>query len=175
MPCGDAPFLVGDNTEPSWLANVQSTVTLFNDLRLSASLDGRGGHSLSWDFIGGRHFSYRSSQLYWLQDDPIQAAYLTVSRNALSVAKAGFVKLREVALSYDLPEALAQQVGATRATVRVGARNLVELWKAQEFIEREKVLDSEISAMRTLVDTHGQLDNGWPALSRWSVEMSMTF
>ena len=175
VPCGDAPFLVGDNTEPSWLANVQSTVTLFNDLRLSASLDGRGGHSLSWDFIGGRHYSYRSSQLYWLQDDPIQAAYLTVSRNALSVAKAGFVKLREVALSYDLPEALAQQVGATRATVRVGARNLVELWKAQEFIEREKVLDSEISAMRTLVDTHGQLDNGWPALSRWSFEMSMTF
>jgi hypothetical protein len=47
--------------------------------------------------------------------------------------KAGFAKLRDVSLSYMLPQPWASRLGgASRGSVVLGARNLFTLWTAQK-------------------------------------------
>ena len=70
---------------------------------------------MSSDYLGARHQSFVSSELFYLQDNAIGMGYLNLSRSGLTYHKAGFVKLREVSLGYNVPDALAERLGASSA------------------------------------------------------------
>ena len=132
VPCADAPRVVWGQSDPAWLVNLSQTLTFFENWRASVNIDAMGGHWMAHDYAAARYTSHPSAQLVHLQDDPIGMGYISVTRNGFAYAKAGFAKLREVALSYNFPSSLAEKVGASSASFRVGARNVARLWIAQD-------------------------------------------
>ena len=173
VPCDNAPRLVWGRSEPSWLLNLTSTWTLFDDWRLTATLDARGGHWMSSDYLGARHTSFQTSQLTHLQDNPVGQAYRQVTRNGLAFHRAGFAKLRELSLAYTLPDGVTGRIGATRANLTVGVRNVARLWLAQRSVEREWITDPEMS--RPDNNFAGESGGDWPPLSFWSFRVNLTF
>ena len=173
VPCDNAPRLVWGRSEPSWLVNLTSTWALFDDWRLTANIDAQGGHWMSSDYLGSRHTSFQTSQLAHLQDNPVGQAYRLVTRNGLAFHRAGFAKLRELSLAYTLPDGITERVGATRANLTVGVRNVATLWLAQRFVERERITDPEMS--RPDNNFSGESGGDWPPLSFWSLRMNVTF
>ena len=173
LPCDDAPLLVWGDSNPTKLLNVNTTLTIFDNLRLSANIDGQFGHVISHDYQGARFTSHPSARLVWLQDLAIPQAYRDVTRNGLSYADAGFLKLREVALAYRLPENLASRVGATSANVRLGLRNWKRLWLEQRRVYRERPVDPEVT--RDTHDFGGESGGGWPVSSQWTARVTLTF
>jgi hypothetical protein len=65
----------------------------------------------------------------------------------LMMPRADFVRLREVALTYNLPSALITRAGAGNATLTISGRNLYTIVN-KEF-EALKLYDPETKAVRT--------------------------
>ena len=146
VPCADAPALYwGRAGEPTWNLTVNPNLTLFQNWRLSATIDARGGHMVTQSAINASHTSWSNSLPVQLLDDPIFVAYRQIKREPLGFFKAGFARLREVSLHYTLPTGWAEGLGASRAAVSVAGRNLALLWQEQKFtdIGNSKIGDPE--------------------------------
>jgi hypothetical protein len=173
LPCDDAPLVVWGDSNPTKLLNVNSTWTIFENLRASVNIDGQFGHVVGHDYAGARFTSHPSARLVWLQDQAIPQAYRDVTRNGLSYADGGFLKLREVALAYRLPLDLAARMGASSANIRIGVRNWKRIWLQQPRVYRERMVDPEVTR-----DTHtfgGESGGGWPVGSQWTARVTLTF
>jgi hypothetical protein len=166
--------------------NLNQTFTLFDNWRASVNIDAMGGHWTAHDYASARYTSHPTAQLVYLQDDPISMGYIEVTRNGFSYAKAGFAKLREVALSYNLPSTLVQRVGASSASIRVGVRNVARLWVEQDCIDPggpslgesscEPVSDPEVTRDEGGdYDFAGESGGGWPPLSQWTARVNLVF
>ena len=173
IPCDDAPLLVWGKSDPTKLLNVNTTFTIFDNWRLSANIDGQFGHVMSHDYQGARFTSFPSARLVWLQDQAIPQSYRDVTRNGLSYAEAGFLKLREVALAYRVPQSLASRMGASSANIRVGVRNWKRIWLEQRRVYRERPSDPEVA--RDTYDFGGESGGGWPVSSQWTARVTLTF
>ena len=173
LDCNDAPKVVWGSSDPTKLVNLNSTWTIFENLRASVNIDGQFGGTMSHDYAGARYTSHPSAQLVWLQDVAIPTAYLQVTRNGFSYADSGFIKLREVALAYRLPVSLASRIGASSANIRVGARHIARLWLEEPQVYRELMVDPEIT--RHTHDFGGESGGGWPPSSQWTARITLTF
>ena len=173
LPCDDAPLVVWGQSDPGKLLNINTTVTIFDNWRLSANLDGQFGHVISHDYAGGRYTSHPSARLVWLQDQAIPQAYRDITRNGTSYAKGGFLKLRELALAYRVPPNLAGRMGASSANIRVGVRNWKRIWLEQPRVYRERMVDPEVT--RDTHDFGGESGGGWPVGSQWTTRVTLTF
>ncbi len=173
IDCDDAPKVVWGHSSPQQLLNLNSTWTIFENWRASVNIDGQFGGTVSHDYAGARYTSHPSAQLVWLQDQAIPQAYRTVTRNGLSYADSGFIKLREVALAYRLPVSLAARVGASSVNIRVGARHIARLWLEEPEVYGEPMVDPEVT--RDTHDFSGESGGGWPPLSQWTARITLTF
>jgi hypothetical protein len=106
-------------------------VTLFNNLRLYARVEGNGGHYQANTEIRAIH-NQATSAVVLRKDDPELIVYRAFENDATANYKAGFLRLREISANYDLPDALVQRVGARRASLSVGMRNVAMLWTAEQ-------------------------------------------
>jgi TonB-linked SusC/RagA family outer membrane protein len=120
VPCEGAPQLYQGTSSPIWDLGVGTTITLFNNLRLYARVEGSGGHLQTQDISGGNHRDiFRTDNpMYWTQ-----ARYGSTSRY-----RAGFLRLRELSANYDIPQKYADRMGANRASIGFAARNVMMLW-----------------------------------------------
>jgi hypothetical protein len=154
-------------------------VTLFNDVRLSANVDVQWGHWVSADYATARYTSHPSTILNWLQDDPLGMAYIDVTRNGFGMSKAGFAKLREVSLSYNVPASVAERIGASAANIRIGARNVARLWLQQECAGDTRLMRCELQndpeVTRGEYIFAGEDGGGWPPIPQWTVRLGVTF
>ena len=186
VPCADAPRLVWGQSDPAWLVNLNQTFTFFDNWRASVNIDAMGGHWTAHDYATARYTSHPTAQLVFLQDDPISMAYIDVTRNGFGYAKAGFAKLREVALSYNVPSSFAQRVGASSASIRVGVRNVARLWIEQDCVDPggptlgesscEPMADPEMTrGQGGDYDFAGESGGGWPPLSQWTARLNLVF
>ena len=179
VPCDQAPQLVWGPTDPTRLLNFTPTLTLFNDWRLTANIDAQWGHVVAYDFATARYTSHPSSKLNWLQDDALGMAYISQSRNGLGFSDAGFAKLREVALTYNLPISLAERIGATAANLRVGVRNAARLWLQQESAgdtrlkHFEPASDPEVTRGEYIFA--GESGGDGPPIPQWTIRLGVTF
>ena len=185
VPCAEAPQLVWGPTDPTRILNFTPTLTLFDDWRLTGNVEAQWGHWLATDYATARYTSYVSSKLVWLQDDPGGMAYINVTRNGLGYHKAGFVKLRELSLSYTVPADLAARIGATSANIRVGVRNAHRFWLqannagdptlngGQGLKYPEPVADPEMGRSEYIFA--GESGGGWPPIPQWTVRLGVTF
>jgi hypothetical protein len=131
VPCAQAPRVLWGHTQPTWQAGVNSTVTLFRNLRLYARVDGNGGHIQSNTEIRALH-NQGSTLPVIKRDDAIFLVYRSIENDVVGTYDAGFLRLRELSASYTMPNTLARRVGASGATVSLAGRNLMMLWTAQD-------------------------------------------
>ena len=80
-PCGTAPRVFWGHSQPTWQAGFNSTVTLFNNLRLYARVDGNGGHIQSNTEIRALH-NQGSSKAVILRNDPLLQVYRAIEADA---------------------------------------------------------------------------------------------
>jgi len=168
VPCATAPRVRWGHSQPTWQAGLNSTVTLFNNLRLYARVDGNGGHLQSNTEIRALH-NQGSTEAVIRRNDPFLQVYRAIEADAPGTYKAGFLRLREVSATYTLGSALTRVLGADGGTISVAGRNLSMLWTAQHGwntsrdgqinvdIAKQHVWDPEIRAV-------GQLSNGFQTI-----------
>ncbi len=173
IDCAVAPKLIWASSQPKQFVNLTSTVTLFENWRASANIDSQLQHWMHSDYLGARHTSYPTAQRIYLQDNAIDQAYRTITRNGLAYHKGGFVKLREVSLSYAFSDDIAGRLGADRGSLTLGVRNVGTIWLAQEMVGGERITDPEMS--RPNYDFQGESGGDWPPLAQWTMRLNLTF
>jgi TonB-linked SusC/RagA family outer membrane protein len=126
-----APRVFWGHSQPTWQAGLNSTVTLYQNLRLYARVDGNGGNWQEDTEIRALH-NQGSTKEVILHNDPYLQTYRAIEADATSMYRAGFLKLRELSASYTLPPSLVSRAHASSASLTVAGRNLSMLWTAQQ-------------------------------------------
>jgi TonB-linked SusC/RagA family outer membrane protein len=139
MPCtgpdaiygngNDAPDLYLGNPNPKLEGSVSNTFTLWNRLRFYGMVDFKSGYKkldgnarVRCAFFGGRC----RENFYPQEFEPETIAEITSSNNLVGwlFDDAAFVKLRELAVSYSVPDRYITRRGISRAQITLAGRNL---------------------------------------------------
>ncbi|HSW29528.1 MAG TPA: SusC/RagA family TonB-linked outer membrane protein [Longimicrobiales bacterium] len=111
------------------------TFTIFDNFRLFANLDYKGGN-YQWNAIGS--VRNRNDLNTWLANDPngdpVEKLVARSLQTKTWVKEADFVKLRELSLTYQFPSGVAERLRFESASVTVAARNLW-MWTKYDFGE----------------------------------------
>ena len=147
VDCAGAPWLYQGHPDPNLEGAFTTSVRLFDRLELSALVQGKFGQT-KYDLQGAFRWGvFQTSELNWFPEryntpgpvgDPkpyditdvaeAQIGVSSLSEADLWVNSASFVRFKELALSYDLPEDWMGSIGAERGLFTVSARNLGMLW-----------------------------------------------
>ena len=145
QPCATAPRVYWGNSTPTWWGSVTNAVTLFEKLRLGANVEFQGGFNQVGGDLSFGHTTFQNTAKVYAKPDPVFAAYQTViPRLGLGFFDAGFAKLRELSVNYQLPSAVFRRVGSDNASIAVAWRNVATLWRAQDEVWGTKLFDSEL-------------------------------
>src|SRR5262249_12994410 len=103
-------------SEPTHEISLGNTFTLFKNWRLYGFFDYKGGFYL---FDGIKYVNDRLDQNTWDVNnpnaDPIHVQYLESGATKPDIVRADFIKLRELTLSYTLPQAVSRRFGSSSA------------------------------------------------------------
>ena len=136
-PGNEAQTYLGPST-PTREISYTNTFTIFKNVKLYGLFDYKGGY---YQFDGIKYVNDRLDQntldvnnpIYFANGAPNPAT--DVERQVLmsgatdpDIMRADFIKLREVSVSYTLPNVLLRGIHASSITLQVSGRNLV-LWK----------------------------------------------
>ncbi|HEX7051050.1 MAG TPA: SusC/RagA family TonB-linked outer membrane protein [Longimicrobiales bacterium] len=134
---GSGRRLVGQGY-PTNEESLLTTLTLFDNLRISSLFDRAAGHrvfsgTLSTQATGstlaenssfGRLWAYRQILLTPVEQATIEQDVAQGDFDLFWTPRADFIKFRELKVSYDLPTDLANRFGMSNATIYIGGRNL---------------------------------------------------
>ncbi len=176
VPCSTAPLLVQGNglAIPKYEASMNTTITLFDNLRLFAMAEWRGEHWRSLTDAACRHTCFQTSYMAVTREDPFFVAALTGRARQTRITSdfdAAFLKLRELSLNYTLPSAWAERAGASRASVNVAFRNPWTIWVAQSEISGAPVTDPEARRVGDLDSSNSNV----PPLTSFTATMRVSF
>ena len=111
--------------------SANTSVTLFNRVRISALMDYRGGHKL-WNLTESFRCGFAICEGFNDPNAPlpeqaraIAAALASPSTDAGHIEDASFWKLREVGATLFIPEEWLGNIGADRASLTLTGRNLM--------------------------------------------------
>jgi TonB-dependent SusC/RagA subfamily outer membrane receptor len=155
-------------------ARYNTTMTFFNDLRLTAMVEHNvGAYQFAWD-MACRHTCFRTSLAANERNDPIFLGYADtgISDRMLGAYDASFARLREVGLSYQIPDRWIAGTGAERASLSIAGRNLWTIWRAQEDVFGTPIPDPE---MRRAVDAGTTSNSNVPPLSSFLITLRVSF
>jgi outer membrane receptor protein involved in Fe transport len=146
-----APRLYQGPQFPVVQGALRSTLGLPGNVRLFATLDYKGRYHRGDGDVGHAHMLMVNTQATVGHEDgrppdPVALAYLAEPSTwgrAAFIHRADFVRLRELSATYTLSPERARQMGATRASVTLAARNLWFLWRAEDHIFGRPVVDPE--------------------------------
>jgi hypothetical protein len=125
-----APRVFWGHSQPTWQAGLNTQVTLWQNLRFYARVDGNGGHLQSDTEIRALH-NQGSTKEVIERNDPFLQVYRLIEADAPSTYKAGFLKLRELSTSYTVAPRLVQKLHASNGSITLAGRNLSMLWTEQ--------------------------------------------
>lgn len=129
VPCDQAPRVLWGHSQPTWQLGINTTFTFFGNLRLYVRADGNGGHYQSDTEIRAIH-NLGNSRAVIERNDPMLQAYRAIDNDATGTYKAGFLRLREVSATYNLPASWTRKIGAEGGSISLAGRNLRMLWTA---------------------------------------------
>jgi hypothetical protein len=130
VPCAQAPQLWFGKSQPTWQLGLGNTFTLFSNLRLNVRVEGNGGHKQLDTSTRAVH-SATTSEKTVRATDAILLANRLLEQDRSSTYDAGFLRLREISASYELPQGLVQRMSARRGSLSLGMRNVMMLWTAE--------------------------------------------
>ncbi len=110
---------------PTREIGLTNTFTIFDDFRLYANLDYKGGH-YQWCAICSvrSRFDQNTWTINRPDADPAEVALVTSNQTRRWISEADFIKLREVSLSYRIPSRYLENVGVENGTLTLSGRNL---------------------------------------------------
>ncbi|WP_420448779.1 TonB-dependent receptor domain-containing protein [Candidatus Palauibacter sp.] len=152
LPDGSERRFTGTFPVPDRSGGVNTTISIGNDLTLSALADGAGGHDVFdygsvWATFNGiyRRESVRCGTdegcayafpTQYRADGTVRGKYSQSAARSAFLYDGDFFKLREVSLRYVLPESVAGALKASRATLYINGRNLW-IWSRNQMIDGE--------------------------------------
>jgi TonB-linked SusC/RagA family outer membrane protein len=171
----DAPDVYLGRALPKFEGAFSATITLHQRVRLYALLDFKYGHKkldgntrVRCAFFGGRC----RENFFPTEFDPKRIAGIQSNNNLVDylIDDAGFTNLREVSVSFTVPESWARALRASRATVSLAGRNLYT-WTGYGGLEPEAMF---------LGGTRGGDFSAWeqtvlPQLTSWIVAVNLSF
>lgn len=178
MPCYDddgnviAPRLYQGRAIPPIALGISTDLTLLNRIELHALLDLQLGHTRFDNTTRIRCHLFRLCRETAFPDDadPVLLAQYDSNDRLLAygMADSGFARLREVSLSYSLPNSVVERMGIAGARLRVSARNLLTItnWTG---LDPESAV-AEGYSMRQFMEQH-QL----PATTRFETSLRVDF
>jgi hypothetical protein len=104
-----------------------TSVTLWQNLRLYARVDGNGGDYQSDTEIRATH-NLGESKASILLNDPILNEYRAIDADAVGTFDASFLRLREISANYTLPARFASRFGVRSSSINLAMRNVSMLW-----------------------------------------------
>ncbi len=129
VPCDEAPWVYLGHPSPSLEGSFNSTVTLYDRLRIRGLVDFQRGQS--------KYLTDRWNRCAWRQNCEINAYPERFDPRAVVAAQNGgwnefdwwiqrsdFARLREVSIEYTMPGTWLSRVGAAAGTISIGGRNL---------------------------------------------------
>ncbi len=171
-----APLLYyGRTGEPTWTLNMSNTITLGNNVRLFANIDGRGGHGRVDQDIAAGLTSWDNLEARVFEDNAIFQAQRSIDRVPAARYRAGFFSLRELALQYNLPASFADRVGASRISVKAAAHNVVYLWREQSLSDIVNVPVPSPERDSRAAEFGGGTHTATPPLQRAVFTVNFTF
>ncbi len=180
VPCDGAPTIYHGSPTPTWLSALSADVS-WQRWRLAAVAEFQGGHWVSDGNVGGQHVFFNNSRAAVEQTDPILVAYRSIGAfGQAGLMKAGFGKIRNVSLSYELPGSWAGLVGASRGSVTLTGANLATIWRAQERNFGALGQDPEVRINSSTFFSDANLTNGftqesWPQFRRFLATVRLSF
>ena len=180
VPCDEAPVVFYGGPTPTWLSAFSADVS-WRSLRLAAVAEFQGGHWVSDGNVGASHVFFNNSRAAVEQTDPILVAYKSMlDFGGAGIMKAGFGKIRNVSLTYTLPNQWARTMRATGASITLTGANLGTIWRAQDGTYGQKAADPEIrfNDRNFYVDpnlTNGYTQESWPQYRRFLTTIRLTF
>jgi hypothetical protein len=182
------------NVLPTFEGNLSTNVTLFRNVRLYGLIDTKRGHKVrnNTDFFRETQLVRSNNRLDTLQlsrherlrrygnPNPLQPAFVTptgVPKTVNDVQEAyiqdaDFVRLRELSLSYTMPEQWARAFRAQTATITLAGQNL-GLWTDYEGFDPEVV--SNANATNTLGIINRDDFFTQPPVRRFVFRVNLTF
>ena len=176
VPCDGAPRVFAGQPDPKLTGNINSSVSLFGNLRLSAEVDFQTGHKSVTGDIAGAHHLFRNTRAILTNSHPVLEAYDQISGFSWfhsGLYGAGWAKLRNVSATYTLPEEMVSGIGASRASLTLSAQNLAILWQQTEELFGRRIIDPENRL--TSSETGGYVQTVLPHLSSFVATMRLTF
>ncbi len=183
VPCSQAPRVYWGHSQPTWQLGVNTSVSLWEKLRLYARVDGNGGHIQSNTEVRALH--NQGSTLAVIQrNDPFLQVYRAIEADAPGTYRAGFLRLREVSATYNIARSLTQKLGASNGTLTFAGRNLMMLWTQQDGwgTSRDGMIKIGIADQHTWdpeIRAVGNLSNGFqtimPPLVSFVTTLRLTF
>jgi hypothetical protein len=170
-PCSaSTPRVYMGQPNPSLQLGVNTTVTLFNRLRLYGLVELKSGHVVNNSDVAASLGSIGNARATNERTNPIVQAYQQYGWLQLNVGimKGGYAKLREVSAAYTVPTSWVRRFGATQASISVSGRNLATLWVEQKDMHGTKTLDPEIYA-------GGQVQTMLPVMASAVTTLRLTF
>ena len=172
VPCYRAPTVYLGRTIPNFEGAFITTITLGNRLRLGGLLDFKTGYKkLDGNTrIRCTLFIRCPEDFAPFRSDPIRVAEIQAGIPDFYINDASFLKLREVSVSYTLPEVWAQAIGASRALVSLAGRNLYT-WTRYPGLEPEAMF---------LGGSRGGNFSAWeqadlPQLAQWVMTVNVSY
>lgn len=131
VPCDNAPLLYFGSPIPTWLSSFSAEAS-WGQWKLAAVAEFQGGHDVVDGNVGGQHVFFNDSKAAVEGTDPIVVGNQALGNfGAAGLMRAGFGKIRNVSLTYDLPGRVANYAGASRGSITITGQNLATLWRAQ--------------------------------------------
>ncbi len=133
-----APEVFLGRNIPKVDGGVNSTVTLFGNLRLFAQVDFKTGYSKLDGNQRVRCFFFGLCRENYVPADydPVEIAEIQNGLVDVLIHPASFAKLRELSATYDFPEYMAARVGARALSLTLAGRNLMT-WTKYPGLEPE--------------------------------------
>lgn len=169
----DAPDVYLGRTTPKFEGGVSTTVTLWERLRLYGLLDFKTGfRKLDGNTrVRCPIFARCRENFFPTEFDPERIAGIQSSSNLVDylIDDATFAKLREISVSYTLPDRWARSVAASRATVSLAGRN-VYTWTKFRGLEPEAFFLGGTRGGHSLWE-----QTTLPQLSTWVLTVNLGF
>ena len=127
VSCANAPVLFAGRTLPNFEGSATSTLRFLKNFQFFVMVDSKRGYKKLDGNARVRCHIFDECQSNWYPqgfDPALLGAETSSSFYSDIINDASFVKLREVSLSYTLPESWASTFRASGATISVAGRNL---------------------------------------------------
>jgi len=180
VPCSSAPLLYFGSPVPTWLSAFSADIS-WKRWRLAGVAEFQGGHVVDDGNVGGQLVFFNDAQAAVEGTDPIAVAHIVNGYfGAAGLMKAGFGKIRNVSLTYDLPDRWARGLGAGRGSVTLTVANLATIWREQDRKFGVLGQDPEVRINQTSFFndpnlTNGYMQESWPQFRRFLATVRLSY